>query len=159
MEGTISRGLKTTAQLLVTDDHEKLVSEMHRYLTHFRDIDAPIRQALGSVAQSDRREMSTNFPNARDEAEQRRDPMHFVGDAVPPDEPPFAWVALWGGQYANIYGEYVPQSVRRWGYVMWDERRWINMGAEENPVARQWKMSPDLVEEIEIDYNWRPAGH
>ncbi|KAI3334162.1 hypothetical protein F4824DRAFT_468903 [Ustulina deusta] len=159
MEGTISRGLKTTAQLLVTDDHEKLVSEMHRYLTHFRDVDAPIRQALGSVAQSDRREMSTNFPNARDEAEQRRDPMHFVGDAVPPDEPPFAWVALWGGQYANIYGEYVPQSVRRWGYVMWDERRWINMGAEENPVARQWKMSPDLVEEIEIDYNWRPAGH
>ncbi|TGJ80527.1 hypothetical protein E0Z10_g8232 [Xylaria hypoxylon] len=158
MDGTVARGLKMTARLLAIDDHEKLVSKMQRCLTHSRELDAPMRQALGSVAQNDRREMSTNFPNARDKAEQRRDPIHFVGDAVPPDGPPFAWVVLWGGKYSNIYGEYVPQSVRLWGYVMWDERRWIDMGADENLVARQWETSPDLVEEIETDYNWRPVG-
>ncbi|RYC62360.1 hypothetical protein CHU98_g3835 [Xylaria longipes] len=158
MDGTVSRGLKMTARLLVIDDHEKLVSTMQRCLTHFRDLDAPMRQALGSVAQSDRREMSDNFPNARDEAEQRRDSIHFAGDAVPPDGPPFAWVALWGGKYSNIYGEYVPQSVRRWGYVMWDKRRWIDMGVDGNLVVRQWETSPDLVEEIEDDYNWTPVS-
>ncbi|KAI0548220.1 hypothetical protein F4679DRAFT_596958 [Xylaria curta] len=155
MDGTISRGLKMTARLLVIDDHEKLVSKMQRCLTHSQELDAPMRRALGSVAQSDRREMSTKFPNARDEAEQRRDPIHFTGDAVPPDKPPFAWVTLWGGKYSNIYGEYVPLSLRQWGYVMWDERRWIDLGADTNVIVSQW--NPDLIEEIENDYDWRPV--
>ncbi|KAI1747724.1 hypothetical protein F4782DRAFT_520157 [Xylaria castorea] len=158
MDGTVSRGLKMIARLLVINEHQILVSKMQRCLTHSHELDAPVRAALWSMAQWDRREMSTKFPNARDEAERRRDPMHFVGDAVPPDGPPFAWVSLWGGKYSNIYGEYVPLPVRRWGYVMWDERRWADMGADENLIARQWKTSPDLVEEIETDYDWRPVG-
>ncbi|KAI0184930.1 hypothetical protein EV127DRAFT_515670 [Xylaria flabelliformis] len=157
MDGTISRGLKMTARLLVIDDHEKLVSKMQRCLTHFQELDAPMRKALGMVAQSDRREMSPKLPNARDEAEHRRDPMHFAGDAVPPDGPPFAWVVLWGEKYSNIYGEYVPLSVRQWGYVMWDERRWIDLGADANFIASQWKASPALIEEIENDYDWSPV--
>ncbi|KAH6645873.1 hypothetical protein BKA67DRAFT_663752 [Truncatella angustata] len=157
MDGTVSRGLKMTARLLGIDDHEKLVSEMQRCLTHYRDLDAPVRSALGSEAQNDRREMSTNFPNTRDEAEQRRDPINFIGDTAPPDGLPIAWVLLWGGKYANIYGEYVPQSVRRWGYVMWDERRWADMGAKDL-VARQWESSPELVDEIENDYWWSPVA-
>ncbi|KAJ2986361.1 hypothetical protein NUW58_g5066 [Xylaria curta] len=97
-------------------------------------------------------------PNPRDEAEQRRDPICFVGDAVPPDGPPFAWVALWGGKYSHIYGEYVPEAVKRWGYIMWDERRWADMGADGNLVARQWDTSPDLVKDIENDHDWSPVG-
>ncbi|KAI0436491.1 hypothetical protein F4803DRAFT_566822 [Xylaria telfairii] len=155
MHGTISRGLKLTARLLVIDDHEKLVAKMQRCLTHFRELDDTMSEALGIMAQSERRDTSTN---ARDEAEQRRDSIHFGGDVVPPDGPPFAWVVLWGGKYSNIYGEYVPESVSQWGYVMWDERRWADMGADENLVAGQWKTSPHLVDEIENDYNWRPVG-
>ncbi|RYP13395.1 hypothetical protein DL767_010753 [Monosporascus sp. MG133] len=157
MDGTVSRGLKMTVRLLAIDDYEKLVSKMQRYLTHDQSLDAPMRKALDSVAQNDRREMSTNFPDARDEAEQRRDPVDFVGDAVPPDGPPLAWVLLWGGKYANIYGEYVPESLRRWGYVMWDKRRWTDMGAKEL-IARQWETVPELAAEIENDYNWSPLG-
>jgi len=100
--------------------------------------------------------MLINFPDARDTAEQRRDPMDFVGDAVPPDEPPLAWVLLWGGKYANIYGEYVPESLRRCGYVMWNESWWTDMGAKEL-VVMQWEMAPELIEEIEDDYNWSPV--
>ncbi|KAI0531712.1 hypothetical protein GGR58DRAFT_518298 [Xylaria digitata] len=154
--GTMGCGLKMTARLLMIDDHEKLVSEMQRCLTHFQVLDGPMREVLGSMAQYDRRQMSTNFPNARDEAELRRDPIHFVGDTVPPDGPPSAWVVLWGGNYSNIYGEYVPQSVKQWGYVMWDKRRWIGMGAEEDLIVGQWKTSPELVKEIKRDYNWSP---
>ncbi|RYP14067.1 hypothetical protein DL765_006601 [Monosporascus sp. GIB2] len=61
------------------------------------DDDVPIRKALKSVAQNDRREMLANLPGARDEAEQRRDPVKFVGAAVPPVGPLLAWVLLRGG--------------------------------------------------------------
>lgn len=89
--------------------------------------------------------------------ELRRDPIEFVGDAVPPDGPPLGWVLLWGGIYSNICGEYVPRPVRRWSYVMGDERRWTGLGTREF-VARQWATAPDLVGEIECDYCWRPSG-
>lgn len=157
MDGTISRGLKMTVRLLAIDDHEKLVVKMQRSLTHDQSLDAPMRKALGSVAQNDRREMSTNFPNARDAAEQRRDPMDFVGDAVPPDDPPLAWVLLWDGKYANIYGEYVPELLRRWGYVIWNESRWNEMRAKQL-VVMQWETAPELVEEIEDGCGWSPVG-
>ena len=156
MKGTISRGLKMIVRLLVINDHEELVTKMQRCLTRDQNLDAPMRDAFGSIAQNDRREMSTNFPDARDAAEQRRDQMDFAGDAVPPDEPPIAWVLLWGGKYANIYGEYVPELLRRWGYVMWDESRWSDVGAKEL-VAKQWETAPELVEEISNDRNWTPV--
>ncbi|KAL2144764.1 hypothetical protein VTI28DRAFT_8610 [Corynascus sepedonium] len=159
MDGTVSRGLKMTVRLLAIDDHETLVAKMQRCLTHHHSLDAPMRRALGSVAQSDRRDASSNSTsiNPRDEAERRRDPLKFVGDAVPPDGPPLGWVLLWSGTYANIYGEYVPETVRKWGYVMWDERRWAELGARDL-VAKQWETAPDLVQEIEIDYDWHPLG-
>ncbi|KAK4234038.1 hypothetical protein C8A03DRAFT_18985, partial [Achaetomium macrosporum] len=153
MDGTVSRGLKMTVRLLAIRDHETLVSKMQRCLTHDHNVDAPMRKALGSVAQSDRRDMSVNI---RDEAEQRRDKMEFAGDVVPPNGPPLGWVALWNGTYANIYGEYVPRTVREWGYVMWDERRWKELGAD-GLVSKQWETAPELVEEIETDYDWRPT--
>jgi hypothetical protein len=158
MDGTISRGLKMIVRLLAIDDHEKLVKKMERCLTHDQSLDASMERALGWIAQNDRREMSTNFPDARDAAEQRRDSMEFVGDAVPPDDPPLAWVLLWGGKYANIYGGYVPESIKRWGYVMWDASRWTDMGAKEL-VAMQWESAPGLVEQIQFDYSWSPVEH
>ncbi|KAL9487749.1 hypothetical protein ACSS6W_000026 [Trichoderma asperelloides] len=155
MDGTVSRGLKMAARLLNIKDHEKLVYKMQRCLTHDQNLDAPVRTAIGLAAQSDRREMSTSFPDERDEAEQRQDPIRFTGDAVPPNGAPLAWVLLWGGKYANIYGEYVPEPLRRLGYVIWDKNRWDGMVAKEL-IARQWEMEPELVEEIKIDLGWSP---
>lgn len=82
MDGTISCGLKMIVRLLAIDDHEKLVTKMERCLTHDQSLAASMQRALGWVAQNDRRETSTNSPDARDLAEQRRDSMDFVCDAV-----------------------------------------------------------------------------
>lgn len=153
LEGTISRGLKMTVRLLAIDNHATLVAKMQRCLTHDQNMDASLRKVLSSLAQDDRRGLSTNPPTARDEAEERRDPMEFAGDALPPNGPPFAWVLLWSSKYANIYGGYVPEPLRRWGYVMWDERRWAGLGAL---VTKQWESAPELVEEIERDFDWSP---
>lgn len=159
MDGTISRGLKLIVRLLAIDSQATLVTKMERYLTHDQCLDASMSKALGTLAQNDRREMSTNFPDSKDETEQRRDPIYFNGDVIPPDGPPLAWVLLWGGKYANIYGEYVPESVRRWGYVFWDQSRWMHIGTDEELIARQWHTAPDLVEEIELDCGWSPIQH
>ena len=78
MDGTISRGLEMIVQLLAIDDHQELVSKIERCLTHDQSLDTSMQRALGWVAQNDRRERATNFPDARDMAEQRRDPMDFV---------------------------------------------------------------------------------
>jgi hypothetical protein len=136
-------------------DHTVLVDKMQFCLTP-KGLDAPMRTALGSVAQDLRRALSTNPPTARDEAERRRDLVDFVGDTIPPDGPPLAWVLLWGGKYANLYGEYVPESLRQWGYIMWDEWRWTDLGAKDL-VAKQWETAPELVEGIKTDFNWSPV--
>lgn len=154
MDGTVSRGLTLAVRLLAVDDHDTLVAKMQRCLTRiYRSTDETMEDTLGFLGQFARREQSRN---ARDEAEQRRDPMNFAGDTVPPNAPPLAWVLLWNKTYANIYGEYVPRILRHCGYVMWDEHRWTELGAE-GLVAMQWETAPELVEKIETFYNWRPT--
>ncbi|KAI1149085.1 hypothetical protein F4825DRAFT_431758 [Nemania diffusa] len=157
MDGTISRGLKMAARLFAIDDHEKLVLRMRRCITPFFTLDASMRMAFCRAAQAHRRDLLPNSLSARDEAEQRRDSITFVGDSVPPDGPPFAWVALWGGKYSNVYGDYVPHPLRKGGYVMWDRRRWSDMGAGEDFIVGQWKTSPEFLEDIECDYSFRPV--
>ncbi len=83
--------------------------------------------------------------------------MDFVGDNIPPNEPPLAWVLLWHGKYANIYGEYVPEPLRIWGFVTWNESRWTDIGAKDLN-GMQLETVPELVEEIENDYSWSPVG-
>ena len=50
----------------------------------------------------------------------------------------------------------MPELLRRWGYVMSNESRW-NDGGTKELVAMQWETAPELVEEIEDDYNWSPV--
>ncbi|KAK8115552.1 hypothetical protein PG984_012054 [Apiospora sp. TS-2023a] len=102
----------------------------------------------------------------REEAEERRDPVEFLGDDAaslatderkgPGSGPPIAWVRLWNGHHSNLYGENVPPSPQRWGYVMWDARRWEELGTL-GLVAEQWEAVPDVVEWIENMYNWSPT--
>jgi hypothetical protein len=157
MNGTVGRGLKMLARLLAITHHETLVTEMERCFTRHPNMDATMRGVLSLEAQHDRRGMSIAF-NARDEAELRRDAVQFDGDAVPPDGPPLGWVLLWNETYSNLIGEYVPDTVKEWGYVMWDERRWIELGAEDL-VYQQWDRRPDMVEIIGNLYGWAPADY
>ena len=153
MEGTVSRGLKLAVRNLEVDntgDADTLIAKMARCLTHEQRFDYSIEWSLSQVAQRDRRELLADKRSARDEAEERGDPIEFTGDGAP--GPPFAWVLLWRGVYSNICGEYVPLSVRQWGYVMWDERRWNGLSGL---VSKQWDAVPHLVFQIEQDLGWR----
>lgn len=155
MENIVSRGLTFTVRLLAIDDHDTLVRRMKHYLKDKHNLDYPLKWSLDTLAQDDRRVMLGT--NARDEAEARRDPIEFTGDTVPPAGPPLGWVLLWGGRYSNLCGEYVPRTVRQWGYVMWDEQRWTESGAR-GLVATQWETAPGLVDKIESEYLWHPSG-
>ena len=93
----------------------------------------------------------------RDDDEMDEEPLQFAGDAPPPLGPSMGWVLLWGGRYANIYGDYVPKALRLWGYVMWDECRWSQLGAGDL-IAKQWENAERLLGVIRGTFSWRPAS-
>lgn len=153
--GTRSRDLKVMMHTFI-DDHEKVLSRMDWCLTHDPNRDDSIRMSLTTLAQNDRRILEACHSNDNDKAEERGDSVVFEGDRAPPQTPPFVWVNLWNGRYSNIYGEYVPQPLRRWGYVVWDKKRWNGLGAKELNF-KQWEAHIELAEEIDGDYAWSPV--
>ncbi|KAM0429332.1 hypothetical protein ACHAPT_006547 [Fusarium lateritium] len=72
----------------------------------------------------------------RDDKPRQRDHMPFLGD----NElgPPSAWALLWNESYSKLYGNYIPDEIRRWGYVIWDAARLERVGAARL-LERQWK--------------------
>ena len=135
-------------------DHDLLVEKTERWVVTHQNLDATLEEAMCVVAQADR--MEDLAKNAMDEAQERQDSLNFTGDADP-DGPPFAWVLLWGGQYFNLYGEFVPEPPRRWGYVMWDKARWEDLGTEAQELFRkQWEMDPVAVKSIQDLYDLTP---
>jgi hypothetical protein len=95
-------------------------------------------EALGETAQYFRRQERLSD---RDQMQERRGPLPFKGDGEPDADglrPPLAWTLMWRGTYSNLYGYYVPDDMRRWGYVMWDAVRLERTGAKE-VLARQWE--------------------
>ncbi|KAL2198834.1 hypothetical protein P885DRAFT_67974 [Corynascus similis CBS 632.67] len=76
----------------------------------------------------------------RDLKQQARDPLPFVGDLEPDSHrscPPLAWTLVWKGTYSNLYGDYLEDEMRRWGYVMWDAARLEEEGGKAL-LLRQW---------------------
>lgn len=55
--------------------------------------------------------------------------MLFELDAL--SSPPMAWVRFWNGLYSNLIGTYLPDVLRRWGYVFWTAERLEKTGAME----------------------------
>ena len=137
MTGTISRGLELLHAVCRTiKDHGHLVATMQANICHpsghfLED------EALGDTTQYRRRQKR---PCERDEKQRRQDPMPFKGDGEPNEHgprPPLAWVLMWGETYSNLYGYYVPDTIRRWGYVMWDAARLEQIGAK-GVLLQQW---------------------
>ena len=121
--GTVSRGLELLrTALFQTSSHQLLVSLMQDNITYPQGVFLE-NEALGDLAQASRR---YEEPSERDFKQQRRDPLPFQGDAETDPEgvyPPLAWTLLWGGTDSNLYGYYICDEIRSWGYVMWDSKR------------------------------------
>ncbi|PYI09540.1 hypothetical protein BO78DRAFT_459039 [Aspergillus sclerotiicarbonarius CBS 121057] len=133
--GTISRGLKLLYTVLFKiKDHKHLVSTMQDRISwpagSFLE-----GEALGQSAQIMRR---SRHPSTRDSREERRDPLPFQGDGVDDVHPPLAWTLIWRGTYSNLFGYYMEEPMRRWGYVMCDAARLERSGAKE-VLKRQWE--------------------
>ncbi|KAJ2991310.1 hypothetical protein NUW58_g2558 [Xylaria curta] len=174
MDGIIARGLRTMARVLKINSHEELVSEMKKSLAINHLVDGTLMETTNMISQFDRRDGRSysklyvrfcgnyrDFHAAvfddRDLAERRQDRMRFLGDSMPLSGPPLAWVLLWDGKYVNIFGEFVPTSLKRWGYVMWDARRWADVQAKEL-ISSQWDMTSIELQFTNSICGWDPLS-
>ena len=138
LEGTISRGLELLHTVFFTiRDHSHLVSTMQKQICY------TCGPFLGNAAlDHSARYLGIYGPQSeRDHKAERREPLTFEGDGEPDSDgpgPPLAWTLIWGGTYSNLYGYYVPDIIRRWGYVMWDAARLEHTHANEL-LMRQWE--------------------
>ncbi len=128
MDSVVRYGLKLVVWLHFIGNEATQLSAVQEYLSVNHSLDASIQTLLSSYTQFERRDIFV--PYERDDAEASQVVMEFPGDEVPLRGPPLGWVLLWGGIYANLYGEHVPKTVRNWGYVFWDEHRWDSEAEE-----------------------------
>ena len=71
-----------------------------------------------------------------------RAPLPFQGDCTEGKAealPPLAWTMIWGGTYSNLYGCFIPDAMRRWGYVYWDAETLTRNGGEK-VLMQQWEL-------------------
>ncbi|KJZ75413.1 hypothetical protein HIM_05109 [Hirsutella minnesotensis 3608] len=133
LSAIISRGLKFLYTVTFKiKNHDHLVKIMQE------NIDYPVGdflgsfEALGETVQEDRQ---LHIPSVREEKQQRRDPLPFRGDTPLDDinelHPPLAWTIIWQDTYSNLFGEWIPEKYRLWGYVMWDSTRLESTGAKD----------------------------
>ncbi|KAJ0106860.1 hypothetical protein J7T55_014936 [Diaporthe amygdali] len=123
MNAVLEYGPQFLSDILKTKGHEQLV-EMMRVAIVSGIGDAWIENAVQELVQMERRE---KWYSKRDSAQDFRQEMPFDGDRL--DSPTLAWVMYWRGEYSNLTGIYVPEALRRWGFVMWDAAR-LNSRAE-----------------------------
>lgn len=143
LSGTIGNGgLSLALEMVTAETHDERLDLMTKSLRVGGDF---LEEAMGSAAQRHRRDIQLND---RDRAEERRQVMLFAGDEA--GAPPLAWTLLWGGRYSNLFGGYVPDELRRWGYIIWDARR-IDVGGTKEYLKDLWASSPALMH---VCWNW-----
>ena len=138
---------------MTINDHRDLVSAIERSLTRgYGRGDEGVLCGMEVVHQHARRCHWFQMPtNAKDAAEYRGEPLGFSRDKLPLTGPPMAWTILCGPGYYNIYGEGMPRSLQRWGYVIWDGRRWIGHRGGEL-ILRAWRSRDySIAEMLRID--------
>ncbi|RMD41889.1 hypothetical protein DV735_g3231, partial [Chaetothyriales sp. CBS 134920] len=129
LAGIVSRGLELLHTVFNITERTVLVSTMQKYVAR-KAVFFLENEAFGQDAQMERRVQQRS---SRDEKEQHCHPLLFNGDFAPDGKqiyPPLAWTLLWQGTYSNLFGSYVPDGIRRWGYVMWDAGRIERTDAE-----------------------------
>ncbi|OQD99135.1 hypothetical protein PENSOL_c007G06446 [Penicillium solitum] len=68
--------------------------------------------------------------------------------------PPLACTMIWGGTYSNLFGDYIPDALCQWGWVMWDAARLERMGAKEVMIQ---KLEEDHCTDLRKDYWYADA--
>ncbi|KAH7171617.1 hypothetical protein DER46DRAFT_592456 [Fusarium sp. MPI-SDFR-AT-0072] len=129
--GIISRGLQVASTLFDLQDHLKKVDVVARESVLV--VNDLLLESTVPYRQEERR---MNQHSDSDLAQDNREKMAFNGDDE--DSPPLAWVTFWNGQYSNLYGDFLPRSLREWGYIMWDRNRLVNADALAL-VDQEWK--------------------
>ncbi|KAH7130725.1 hypothetical protein B0J11DRAFT_523957 [Dendryphion nanum] len=133
LHGTLSRGLELLHTVLTSRSaHEQLVNTMQQNLCF------PTGYSLEDlfILESPQYLRRHQYPIDEDSMELRRDSLPFIGD-TDAKGPPQAWVLIWKGTYSNKYGHTIPETLRRWGYVMWDTGRLSDINGYEL-LAQQW---------------------
>ncbi|ODM24314.1 hypothetical protein SI65_01978 [Aspergillus cristatus] len=132
LDGTVSRGLELLHDVIFKiKDHAHLVSTMQEKISQAKGYS--IEVVLDETTQSIRRD---EHPSDQDLKQERRDSLPFQGDSA--ELPPLAWTVIWHGTYSNLFGWYVKDPIRLWGYIMWDAARLEYTGAR-GLLVRQWK--------------------
>ncbi|KAF5689702.1 hypothetical protein FCIRC_1263 [Fusarium circinatum] len=129
--GIISRGLQVASTLFELQDHSKKVEVVAHEIVSV--VDDLLFDSTNPHLQEDRR---MNHHSDSDLAQDNRETMSFSGDDE--DSPPLAWVTFWKGRYSNLFGDFLPRSLRQWGYIMWDRNRLVNADALAL-IEQEWK--------------------
>lgn len=122
--------------MITAESHDERLDLMIKSLQVEGDF---FEEAVSFVAQKQRRD--GQFDD-KDRAEESRQAMLFAGDDA--SAPPIVWTLLWAGKYSNLFGENVPDELRRWGYVMWDAHR-IDIDGMKEYIKDLWASSPALM--------------
>ncbi|KAI1388386.1 uncharacterized protein F4822DRAFT_429011 [Hypoxylon trugodes] len=136
VDAYISRGLQMMSSIRnFLDDTGDLAAIKYRLLSHHGiGVNISYRSKLMQRLRYDK------HPCEKDYLSAARDPLPFEGDSE--TRPSSAWTLTWSGTYSNLYGEYIPNKLREWGYVMWDEARIKDTGADKllsSQLQAEWK--------------------
>jgi len=135
LEGLTLRGLPLLNMVLFKiKDHSHLVSTIQQHMVSSYIPFNAVEGVLGETQQALQRE---RHPSERDRKQEHRAPFPFLGDGEP-DMPPLAWTIIWNGTYSNLYGWYISDEMRRWGYVFWDAATLEGTVGREM-LRRQWE--------------------
>ncbi|KAJ4301857.1 hypothetical protein N0V90_003953 [Kalmusia sp. IMI 367209] len=114
-------GLSVLRTILFSIDtnRETLITTVQQYLFRsFISLDSFPDGPLGGPAQTTRH-MGT--PSERDRLQAAQTPVPSGRESV--EAAPLAWTTIWSGTYSSVYRFFVPDQMRRWGYVFWDAER------------------------------------
>ncbi|KAI0515426.1 hypothetical protein F5B22DRAFT_607330 [Xylaria bambusicola] len=135
LEGTTLRGLRLLHTVLFRlKDHSHLVSIMQEHITRSY---IPLNAYEGYFGWTDQELRRRRNPSDRDRMQKAKVQFLFRGDAEP-DGPPLAWIRIWKNTYSNLYGRYIPDEMRRWGFVFWDAATLESTRGME-VLERQWR--------------------
>lgn len=141
IEGTTLHGGLSLLGTMLFDakvcEKESLVGMMQRSIVSSY---IPISKNEGILGESQQARRREQEPTLGDSMTEERVPCEFVGDDL--SGPPFAWTLIWGGTFSNLYGWYIPDEIRKWGYVFWNKDRLQKHGGEQL-LATQWEASWD----------------
>ena len=115
-------------------NHEDLVQTMQKHLVSSY---IPLSTMMGMLGEDFQTERYQNHPSDKDRLQATRQALPFQGDSVAVGAPPLAWTYLWRDTYSSLYGYFLSDDIRSWGYVFWDAGRLEEVEGKEM-LEREW---------------------